>query len=211
MKVYVEGFAYQYEEMFQRRGHRVVEKVEDADVVQFVGGADVNPALYGEEPHPATYSNLLADERSMNLYNNAITHGLPMLGICRGGQFLNVMNGGKMYQDVDGHAIYGTHKAYDVRLKTMKNVAIEVTSTHHQMMRPSDEGLIVCIAEEATYLESMGEEGAIKVTGGYDEDVEVVWYENSRSLCFQPHPEMVEREHACQNYYFELIERYLGL
>lgn len=211
MKVYVEGFDAQYEEMFQRRGHRVVEKVEDADVVQFVGGADVNPALYGEEPHPATSFSDITDQRSINLYENAITHGLPMLGICRGGQFLNVMNGGKLYQDVDNHAIYGTHKAYDVRLKTMKDVPIEVTSTHHQMMRPSEEGLVVCIAGEANRLEWLSRDGGRHYKAARDEDVEVVWYEHTRSLCFQPHPEIVDKDHECQHYYFELIERYLGL
>lgn len=202
MKVYVEGFDAQYEEMFQRRGHEVVEKVEEADLVQFVGGADVNPSLYGEEPHPSTFFSDITDQRSFNLYKNAITHGIPMTGICRGGQFLNVMNGGKMHQHVDGHAIYGTHQAVDV----YSNSEVRVTSTHHQMMIPElERGVVVAVAYEwkpVLQLSDWAED---------QEDIEAVWYEDNKCLCFQPHPEIVDRDHECQKYYFELLQRYFQL
>jgi len=199
MKVYVEGFDAQYEEMFQRRGHEVVEKVEEADLIQFVGGADVSPSLYGEEPHPATSFSDIADQRSINLYENAITHGIPMTGICRGGQFLNVMNGGKMHQHVDGHALYGTHAIYDLEDATEE--CIQVTSTHHQMMIPElNKGVVVAVAYESAC------HGVEHVA-----DTEVVWYEGNQCLCFQPHPEIVDKNHECQEYYFELLQRYFKL
>ena len=202
MKVYVEGFDAQYEEMFQRRGHEVVEKVEEADLVQFVGGADVNPSLYGEEPHPHTCFSDITDQRSINLYENAITHGIPMTGICRGGQFLNVMNGGKMHQHVDNHAIYGTHTAVDVESDSQ----VQVTSTHHQMMIPElERGVVVAVAYEwkpVLQLSDWAED---------QEDTEAVWYEDNKCLCFQPHPEIVDRDHECQKYYFELLQRYFQL
>lgn len=210
MKVYVEGFDAQYEEMFQRRGHEVVEKVEEADLVQFVGGADVNPSLYGEEPHPATSFSDIADKRSINLYENAITHGIPMAGICRGGQFLNVMNGGKMYQHVDNHALYGTHTALDVESASL----VQVTSTHHQMMIPAFKRGVVVATAEVAYAVHRLEGGRLIVHCAEDlneDDTEAVWYEDNKCLCFQPHPEIVDKDHECQEYYFELLQRYFKL
>jgi len=207
MKVFVERFAKEYERMFSDRGHTVVETIEEADVIQFIGGADVTPQLYGEQSHPRTGHDPQADLHSELLYKKAIMLQKPCIGICRGAQYLNVVNGGKMYQDVDGHAKYGTHIMYEDWTKR----EIAVSSTHHQMMRPAEEGQVICWADEATYKENVGEDGEVVRYTGDDRDVEVVFYEEAQDLCFQPHPEMMDRNHECQEYYFELLERLLGL
>ena len=207
MKVYVEGFDANYEAMFQRRGHTVVDTVANADLVQFVGGADVAPELYGEPCHPNTSFSDLTDIRSENLYENAIINRLPVAGICRGGQFLNVMLGGKMYQHVDNHAIFGEHDVVDL----LTDTRISCTSTHHQMMRGGPLGRIIGVAKEATFKEHMSQESHIVSYMGDAPDTEVVWYEESKALCFQPHPEIVGKDHPCQDYYFRLLEHCLGL
>ena len=207
MKVFVEGFRKKYEEMFSNRGHEVVQSLEEADVIQFVGGEDVSPGLYGELPHPASQYSAERDLHSEMLYKKAITLDKACIGICRGGQYLNMVNGGKMYQDVDNHAKFGTHLMYEDWTKR----PIAVSSTHHQMMRPAKEGQVICWADESTWKESVDEEGSVvRYTGG-DRDVEVIFYQEARDLCFQPHPEMMDRNHECQEYYFELLERLLGL
>ena len=207
MKVFVESFSKSYEGMYTSRGHTVVDKVEDADVVQFVGGADVSPGLYGEHEHPFTSCNAMTDLRSEQLYKKAIMHSKPCVGICRGGQFLNVQNGGKMYQHVNNHAIHGTHKMYE----DWTGRVIEVSSTHHQMMIPAEEGQVIAWADEASCKESVGPEGTVVKYTGSDRDVEAVFYEEAKDLCFQPHPEMLPKEHECQEYFFELLELLMGL
>lgn len=207
MKVFVEGSLKTYEDMFKERGHICVATVEEADVIQFVGGADVDPMLYGEDTHPKTSCNLVTDRNSQYLYRYAIIRTVPCIGVCRGAQFLNVMNGGKLYQHVNNHAIYGTHSMFEDWTKR----EIQVSSTHHQMMIPAEEGQVIAWADESSCRESVGPDGSIVKYKGTDRDVEVVFYEEAKDLCFQPHPEMLTTEHECQEYFFELLERLLGL
>lgn len=206
MKVYVEGGVYSYERMYKERGNEITNDPEEAELIQFVGGADVSPSLYGETRHPQSHFNSGLDHRSQALYQNAIMNGQVCAGICRGGQFLNVMNGGKLYQHVDGHAIGGLHKLTDVETGR----TLMVTSTHHQMMRQGKEGILVATAKEATFKEHMSEQGHIATYLGEALDVEAIWYPDTNCLCFQPHPEFVDKDHECQEYYFELLERYCG-
>lgn len=212
MNVYVVGNSFQYIKMFKERGFNVVDDLCYADLVQFTGGEDVSPFLYGQHTHRTTYNNPSRDSREKHIFEMCATRNIKMAGICRGGQFLNVMNGGEMFQDVDNHAIMGTHGVLDLET----NAIIECTSTHHQMMRPGvTTSSVVGVASEplASYKESM-----TTLTDPYDviesEDVtdyEVLYYKDTNSLCFQPHPEIVRKEHPCQEYYFQLLERYLNV
>jgi hypothetical protein len=164
----------------------------DYDLVCFTGGSDVNPLYYGEKPHPSTHFLPLRDAYEKDAYLT-IPAQLPKVGICRGGQFLNVMSGGKLWQDVDGHC--RTHELTDSRT----NEKILVTSTHHQMMRPTGSAKIIATANESTYKES---------ALGYDEvgtpDYEILWYEELRTLCFQPHPEYELQ--SCLDYFNRILE-----
>lgn len=206
MKVYVLGMAAAYVAMFQRqRGYEVVETLDQADAIQFTGGEDVTPSIYGEPRHPRTYNSEARDRVELNIFNTYVDKKI-MLGICRGSQFLNVMNGGTLYQDVDNHAIGGTHPCYSELLKR----TVEVTSTHHQMMRPSDRGEVDGWAWKlATRKEHMDKEGNITTVLRDPRDVEAVFYEDSRTLCFQPHPEL-SGAHTTRDYYFALLNHYFS-
>lgn len=205
MKVFIaNGMAFSYQTMFQERGHEVVGRIEDADVVQFTGGEDVTPRWYGELAHPASMFNEARDKLEKLVYRKAIELGLPMAGICRGGQFLNVLNGGRMYQDVDGHA--GTHEA-----EVFDGRKLQVSSTHHQMMRPDVDGQVLVSARCSTRREYMFEETvASNLTYPFN-DTEVVFYPATKCLCFQPHPEIMSKDSDCQNLYFEFLETKLGV
>jgi len=196
----------EYNEMFQKAGWIRTQSLGKADLVQFTGGADVTSSYYEEEEHPQTGSNPFRDEEEMALYKECLLMQIPMAGICRGGQFLNVMNGGKMYQHVDGHAIAHLHKLRDIKWKNH----ISVTSTHHQMMRCGDYGLVVAHAGESTFRENMVGDKVVRNVDLLHADTEVVFYPHTQSLCFQPHPEF-DRAEACRFYYFALIQRYLKL
>lgn len=205
MKVLVVSGSPQYLRMFQQHGWDIVHNIKDADLIQFTGGEDVTPSLYGDGFHMATYSNLNRDDAEKVVFKAAMDLGIPMAGICRGGQFLNVMNGGKMWQDTAGHAIRGTHEVID--LWTHENV--QVSSTHHQIMRVGADGVLVAKAQGlSNKFETVTVENGTLIQKAVDIEAEVVWYPATRSLCFQPHPEF-DNVKECTDYYFDCIERYI--
>lgn len=204
--VYIEGPFAEYAAMYEEMGWRITLKFSDAHLIQFTGGADVGPGLYGEAVHDKTVTNPPRDIREQKIFRVARAWGTPMAGICRGGQFLNVMCGGSLYQHVDGHAITGTHKAIDIVAKE----EFQVTSTHHQIMKPSNEGRVLVVARESTKKERIrpGTRRTITVFSQTDDDVEVVWYPADRCFCFQPHPEYPGHT-ALRDRYVAYIEKYL--
>lgn len=209
MKVFIVGAGYAYAKMYENFGDTVVDSLQLADIVQFTGGEDVTPAWYGEHTHRSTYSSIDRDMREEEVLKEAKRLGKFCVGICRGGQFLNVMNGGTMWQDVDGHAIHGTHDVLDIHTGRI----IPCTSTHHQMMKAGKEGILVAksaemLSSSKRFMTGLHQERQEQVARGVELETEAVFYPATRSLCFQPHPEIVRPDHPCQEYFFELLGRY---
>lgn len=202
LKVYIEAKMKSYADMFKARGWTVVDSVAKADLVQFTGGEDVSPELYLEQAHPYSQFNIVRDRVCMGIYQTALLNNIPMAGICRGGQFLNVMNGGKMYQDVDGHL--GTHEAY-----LANGQKLMVSSTHHQMMRPDVDGIVLLTANQSTRREYMDTKGELvrDLEPAKNNDVEAILYESTNCLCYQPHPEIMSRDSDCQELYFKFLAK----
>ena len=211
-KVFIVGSNAQYDNMFADEGWEVVLTMDDADLVQFTGGEDVTPFLYSEPVHKRTYYNENRDYFELDLFETCVKEGKKMAGICRGGQFLNVANGGKMWQHVNNHGLHGTHPAVNV----LDGVTYQVTSTHHQMMRPAKQGMVLLVAKNIASIKEhmINDKGVIKtvvVTPGHKEhDVEAVYYPRTKSLCFQPHPEMSGGK-GCRGLYFHYLSKYLEL
>lgn len=210
-KVYIVGHAGAYAQMFLQKGWEVVDSMSQADLVQFTGGADVSPHLYGEKLHPQTGNDERRDIMEMEEYLQAARLRLPCAGICRGGQFLNVMSGGKLYQHVSNHALRGTHEAFSETLGQHVNV----TSTHHQMMRPGPHSYLEGWAEGLSVnkqsmpkLDEETYEPLFELGPGVDP--EVVFYEGTQCLCFQPHPEFPGADET-RDYYFLLLARFFNL
>lgn len=201
MNVYVVGGGYAYERMFKQAGYALATSMQEADLLCFTGGADVSPELYGEE-NVGSYCSPERDKYEEQVFDWAYSKDIPMVGICRGGQFLNVMNGGKMWQDVNNHAISGTHKAM---CKYWGEIM--VSSTHHQMMRAGNDGEVLVSAELSTYkLSDIGVwSGAPAKANG--RDTEVVYYGDTKSLCYQPHPEIVNEDHQCRKHFLMLVDK----
>lgn len=184
MRVKIVDTNYQYDKMFTERGWELVDSVGEADLVQFTGGADVSPKLYGEE-NVRSYTDPDRDMLDLSYFREALALKTPMAGICRGGQFLNVMSGGKMVQDVVGHANGKLHLAHNLVYNADFDGGVHVTSTHHQMMVPGMQGIVLLTSE---------------IVG--DADTEAVWYQHTKALCFQPHPEFDEAKGKCRDLYF---------
>ena len=126
-----------------------------------------------------------------------------MAGICGGGQLLNVLSGGAMYQDVDGHTT--NHSIMDI----VSKATVMATSTHHQMMKPSDGAMLLATARQTTQQEwyPRNMKKPMITHNKLLADVEVCYYMKSNSLCFQPHPEYGSKE--LKDWYFKYIDTYL--
>lgn len=181
MNVYVPyGGSSSYLKLMESLGFSSVTDLKKADLVLFTGGEDVSPHLYGERIHRSTRSNPRRDDIEVKVYKAALQKKLPMVGICRGGQFLNVMNGGKLYQDIEDHV-------HPHIVEHMSGEKFYVTSTHHQGMIPRlKDATIIAVSDLPSRCESPLPNGVSICSAKVHE---VVLYEKTKSLCFQPHPE----------------------
>lgn len=142
----------------------------------FTGGDDISPALYGEVASAKCgATNATRDEQERVIFDYAIEHNTPMLGICRGIQLFNALLGGTLYQDLPSErgVVRGVSHAmtppYDREVHRVRVVEgtplwsvvgcdeIGVNSYHHQAIKDlspsltpmaySEDGLV-----EAVYL-----------------------------------------------------------
>lgn len=224
MYVYIhDPFSNAFNEFVAAMGWTLAPTLKEAQIVVFTGGSDVDPQLYGEPKHHTTSVSPLRDGIDIDMYNYCQDNDLFMVGICRGGQFLNVMNGGKMIQDVEGHAVRGTHPTYivDNGGEIIPQYKYNTTSTHHQMMIPSDEGIIYAAAQGiggnfALQMPKTANNQAVSWTRtndvvnilGTSLEPECVAYPDSSALCFQPHPEY-DPEGDTTKLFKECWERFL--
>jgi hypothetical protein len=103
-----------------------------------------------------------------------------------------------MWQHVGGHVCNG-HMINDA----LFGRKIKVTSTHHQMMIPNFEAGAEVLAFSDPI--AFGHRSAMLDRKPPDYDTEVVYYERTNSICFQPHPEYGSYD-ECEDYFFDLIE-----
>lgn len=199
-KVLIVGRDGMIENMFLRRGYKLVRALggEEPDLIQFTGGEDVSPALYGHKRHPSTYSNPARDEAEVNIFHTFVGK-VPMAGICRGGQLLNVLSGGTMYQHVDQHGRY--HMAKD----EVSGKELMVSSTHHQMMNPGQEAEVLMVANESN-VRWLEEKKILRDPEA--PDIEALYYKETNSLCFQPHPEYLDIGEPGQEIYFDYLKKF---
>lgn len=85
-----------------RRGNiRVADYVEILDGLVLQGGADVSPLTYGEQAiKPEWKGDRIRDMYEIDLLQEFVSAGKPVLGICRGLQLINVAFGGTLFQDI---------------------------------------------------------------------------------------------------------------
>lgn len=173
-------------EMFKRHGWKPTRDPNEANLICFLGGTDVDPKIYGEERGPHTQApDVDRDKLEVQYYKSAQARGTPCVGICRGGQLLNVLNGGKMIQHL-GETISGDvymedeHSDYYVRVD------------HHQ-------GIVAHKSAKSIGIYDLCN------GGGYLDYA--CWYPETKSLCFQPHPEWDHK--PTEDLFFELIKEYI--
>lgn len=74
----------------------------DVDGVIIGGGDDISPDLYGGKLVTSARLDPARDTLEQGLIEDAVSRGIPVLGICRGSQMLNVALGGTLHQDAYG-------------------------------------------------------------------------------------------------------------
>lgn len=207
LKIYIEGGNRDYARLMEFIGEEVADPSQ-ANVIVFTGGSDVSPSLYGEKPIPQTQTNPARDADEVRLWIDiADNKKVAKLGICRGGQFLNVMNGGTLWQHVNGHT--SDHPVKDIETGKL----YKCSSTHHQMMRfPTDRKitakmLAVGLSKTGGPRNTMKQtEKATTITDS--PDIEAVYYPDTNSLCFQPHPEF-EGYPECRDLFLGYVDKYV--
>ncbi len=175
--------------------HFELSSAQKADVLVFTGGGDISPKLYNEKAITNVTQNSLSER---DIKETAIYYRYPekgKIGICRGAQLLFVLNGGTLWQNVDKHTI-----SHPIFLKDGQTY--EITSTHHQMMRdnpnPQNPYKIRGWAFKSTLYSSENAARSYPRTLYLKtpRDLEIVWFEKTRSYCFQPHPEISLFKHS---------------
>jgi len=173
---------------------------QEGDVLVLEGGTDINTYFYDEEPNSYTsYPDQARDAYEQMLFNQAKSKGVPIIGICRGAQFVCAMSGGKLVQHVTNHGV-------DHSVKDYKGRSYIVTSSHHQMMLPKGtrHKVLASCKRSGVYL------GEYDQPLNIDEDVEVVWFEDTRALAIQGHPEWAGMASPfvkyCQEYVRDFIQ-----
>lgn len=190
-KVYVVGEATNYANFIT--GIKLVNNIEDANIVLFTGGEDVDPSFYGCEKHYTTYSNIERDKYEKAIFDKIKPNQLA-LGICRGSQFLCVMNGGKLIQNVDNHGVFGTHP-----IMNKEGMMYEITSTHHQMQYPynlddKEYNVLYWSDRRSEIYEGDGIDFNLMIN---NKEPEIVHYHKEglpQCLAIQGHPEYMRKE-----------------
>ncbi|HSN39608.1 MAG TPA: gamma-glutamyl-gamma-aminobutyrate hydrolase family protein [Burkholderiales bacterium] len=168
-----------------RRGNiRIADYVEALDGLVLQGGADVSPLTYGETPLKSAWDgDRIRDMYEMDLVQEFVSAGKPVLGICRGLQLINVAFGGTLYQDIlhqHGNELkHHNPEAFDRYYHSIAFVAgsglarlypnlgsARVNSIHHQAVKDLGKDLAVeALSEPDDIVEAIRWRGACYVVG----------------------------------------------
>jgi putative glutamine amidotransferase len=175
-----------------RRGNiRVADYVAELDGLVLQGGADVSPLTYGETPlKPEWQGDRMRDMYEIDLLQEFVSVGKPVLGICRGLQLINVAFGGTLYQDIvtqrtGSHVHHHNPNTFDQHFHRIAFVpgsglaqhysdlaSVRVNSIHHQAVKV------------------LGKELAVEALSVPDDIIEAIrWQGKSYVRGVQWHPE----------------------
>lgn len=93
--------------------------IDPLDGVVISGGHDVEPVLYKAEAEVQGNYDPERDRFESDVIEEALSRGIPILGICRGAQLLNVRLGGSLFQDLRQRRRSTSHRRTILPLKTL--------------------------------------------------------------------------------------------
>lgn len=192
------------ESMFLDAGWQVSSVPEKADMLCFSGGADISPFLYGQRAQKCGFINLARDMEEVSIWKNA-SSTKPKVGICRGHQLGAVLSGGSLWQDCSGHSGYGVHKI--TRQDSRYEEPFEVNTLHHQMVKPSDDMIVLATAEESGYLWDGRTSSRILPSHKDYSEVEAVFSYSTNFVGVQWHPEY--NHVTSRRLFFDFIDQFI--
>lgn len=89
------------------------------DGVVITGGHDIEPVLYASKPEVEPNYDTDRDKLEMDIIQNALARGVPLLGICRGAQLLNICRGGSLFQELRSRRKKTSNRWTILPLKTL--------------------------------------------------------------------------------------------
>lgn len=135
------------------------DAITRCDALVLSGGVDIHPDFYSGGKDYVKAPEKFRKDRDLFekfVFDHALEHGLPVLGVCRGLQLINVLCGGTLIQDlgVPGDATHeavgdedkrhGVHVERDSLLYEIAGEEKgEINSAHHQAIGVLGKGLIV--------------------------------------------------------------------
>lgn len=208
MTVFISHSDRLYDDLFQEVGWRLVGDAGEADLICFTGGSDVSASIYGDKSHPRAFlPDLARDLSETALYDYAITNKKSLVGICRGAQLLCALNRGKLVQHMNGHG-GGSHEVITLSGGDGDSPRIRedflVTSSHHQMMLPDASNAEVILV--SSKLSGIYELDDVNHSADLPYDIEGVFWEKTRSLGVQYHPEWMEKGSRGRKWFHEQVE-----
>lgn len=162
----------------------------EISVVWFIGGADVNPIHYNEKRGPRVYVDEEMSRYEFSMWNHFKDKNVLKIGVCKGSQSLCAFNGGKVVQHM-------RHPGYH-NIITNNNLEIECVSTHHNQMivdekvtelKENVDYELIAWADKLSLFHLNGEDKDYDFPADYKEP-EIVFFNKTRSLAIQTHPEM---------------------
>lgn len=171
-----------------RSNIRLRDYAEYLDGLILQGGADVSPLAYGEEPlRPEWGGDPVRDAYELELLQEFMEAGKPVLGICRGMQLINVAQGGTLYQDLPSQQsgnIAHEHGDFD---RNVHSVSFAEGGMLARWFSGASGGSVVSIHHQG--IKSFGRDVVVEATAE-DQVVEALrWKGKSFVFGIQWHPE----------------------
>lgn len=170
---------------------RLRDYARHLDGLVLQGGADVAPESYAQlATRPEWHGDRTRDMYELELLNEFIEAGKPLLGICRGCQLLNVAFGGTLYQDIATEvpgAIAHVDDLYDQYAHDIRFVE-NATLSKIMSIAPGTINRVNSIHHQA--IKTLGRDIAIEAVSAQDNIVEAIRYKRARfAVGLQWHPE----------------------
>jgi len=179
---------------------------KSGDAVCMWGGADISPTLYHQKLSKTGGGSTkvpFSDRFQWDLCHYAISLNVPLIGVCRGAQMICALAGGTLFQHVTGHR-GGYHPVHTHDGKT-----IPVSSSHHQMMRPTDvPHILLAYADPRSDVYEVGDDATPVEKKETEKEAEACFFPSIRGLAMQWHPEYAQAS-AMGAYTRKLVEEFI--
>lgn len=178
--------------LFEQRGFKIVGNIEDASAVLFTDGADICPSIYGQKLGKRTYTEPARTVREMMDATQAISLGLPLLGIGRGLHLIHCLANTqhRLLQHVDNHN-------QDHEMITYKGQVLQVNGQHHQIIDVSSmvDGEYTLLGYTRDWITEAFDQDNRQVYAGVPTiEPEAVYYPNISGFGVQYNPELLEQK-----------------